>query len=170
MLQCKTRFWQNDVGQGGFSKTDMLIGQLHYPGYDTSGIPDDARGILLVYTWGRDALTLGAQTKESALSNAIKEISKIHPEIVKEFEVGNIQAWFSDPSSQGAYAQLKPFEYMNSMKTLTTPSKGIYLAGEALSWSNGWIQGAMFSGLRAAYQLTANSVPPAKDVFPSHRL
>ena len=166
MLQCKTRFWQNDVGQGGFSKTDMLIGQLHYPDYDDSDIPDDARGILLVYTWGRDALTFGAQTKESALSSAIKEISKIHPEIVTEFEVGNIQAWFSDPSSQGAYAQLKPFEYMNSMKTLTNPSNGIYLAGEALSWSNGWIQGAFFSGLRAAFCLTANIVDPTTDIVP----
>ena len=166
MLQCKTRFWQKDVGQGGFSRTDMLIGQLHYPDHDNSDIPDDARGILLVYTLGQDALAFGAETKQSALSNAIKEISKIHPEILTEFEVGNIQAWYSDPSSQGAFALLKPFEYVNSMKTLMTPSKGIYLAGEALSWSNGWIQGAIFSGLRAAFSLTANSVDQTTDTVP----
>ncbi|XP_053378315.1 putative L-amino-acid oxidase YobN [Mercenaria mercenaria] len=153
MLQCKTRFWQKEVGQGGFSKTSMPIGQLHYPDYDGSGIEDDERGILLVYTWDENALMFGSETKELAIASAVGQIGKIHPEIKDEFEVGNVQAWYSDPAAQGAYASLKPFEYMKYMKTLTKPTETIYLAGEALSWSNGWIQGAIFSGLMQAYCL-----------------
>lgn len=147
MLQCKTRFWQKDVGQGGFSKTDMMIGQLHYPDYDGSGIPDDERGILLVYTWAKDAVAFGAQTPQEAIKSAASEIAKIHPEIIQEFEVGKVQAWCSDPSAQGAYAHLHPYEYLDSLTCLMRPVPPVYLAGEAISWSNGWIQGAIFSSL-----------------------
>lgn len=147
MLQCKSRFWQKDVGQGGFSKTDMMIGQLHYPDYDGSEIPDDERGILLVYTWGKDATAFGAQTHTDAIQSAASQITKIHPELEDEFEVGTVQAWCSDPSSQGAFAQLHPYEYLDSLTCLMKPVPPIYLAGEAISWSNGWIQGAIFSSL-----------------------
>ncbi|XP_045165408.2 putative L-amino-acid oxidase YobN [Mercenaria mercenaria] len=151
MLQCKTRFWQKEVGQGGFSKTNMQIGQLHYPDYEGSGISGDERGVLMVYTWDENALTFGAETKNFAITNAINQVSKIHPDIKREFEVGDVQAWYSDPTAQGAYVSLKPYEYLDYMKALTKPSKTIFLAGEALSWSNGWIQGAVFSGLMQAY-------------------
>ncbi|XP_045196150.2 L-amino acid oxidase-like [Mercenaria mercenaria] len=151
MLQCKTRFWQKDVGHGGFSKTNMMIGQLHYPYYEESGIGDDERGVLMVYTWQENALTYGSQPKDIAIRSAVHDISKIHSQIKDQFEVGVVQAWSSDPTSEGAFALLKPFEYIDHMKILTKPTETIYLAGEALSWSSGWIQGAIFSGLMQAY-------------------
>ncbi|XP_053376961.1 L-amino acid oxidase-like [Mercenaria mercenaria] len=151
MLQCKKRFWQKDVGQGGFSKTNMMIGQLHYPDFNGSGIGDDERGLLLVYTWQANALKYGSQPKDMAICSAVHDISKINPEIKHEFEVGTVQAWYSDPTSEGAFANLKPYEYIDHMNSLTKPTDTVYLAGEALSWSNGWIQGAIFSGLMQAY-------------------
>lgn len=150
MMQCRTRFWQKTVGQGGFSKTDLMIGQLHYPDYDKSRISEDERGVLLVYTWGSNAVAFGGQPHQEAIKNAVAEISQIHPEMEKEFEVGCVQSWQNDPTAQGAFAALKPYEYLNSLLTLATPEHPIYLAGEALSWSNGWIQGALFSGLLQA--------------------
>ena len=161
MLQCKTRFWQKDVGQGGFSKTDMMIGQLHYPDYDGSGKSDDERGVLLVYTWDKDAVSFGAQNHQDAIKSAVSEIAKIHPEIMDEFEVGAVQAWCSDPTSQGAYASLHPYEYLDSLACLMKPVPPIYLAGEAISWTNGWIQGAIFSSLSQClmFQLAQDITP-----------
>ncbi|XP_053378316.1 L-amino-acid oxidase-like isoform X2 [Mercenaria mercenaria] len=149
MLQCKTRFWQKDVGQGGFSK--MTTGQLRYPDYESSGIDDDERGILSLFTTAESALTYGSQSKEMAILSAVRDISKIHPEIKSEFEVGTVQAWHSDPVAQGAFAFLKPHEFINHMNLLTKPTETIYLAGDALSWAHTWIQGAIFSGLMQAY-------------------
>ncbi|XP_046333388.2 putative L-amino-acid oxidase YobN isoform X1 [Haliotis rufescens] len=152
-LQCKTRFWQKPDGlQGGFSKTNLPIGHLHYPDWSDSGISAEERGVLMVYTWGQDALIFGAQTHAEAIENAVKQVAKIHKEITEQFEVGAVQAWYSDPTSEGALACLKPNQYNMSMKELVKSDHPIYLAGEAISWSNGWIQGAMQSGLRAAYQ------------------
>lgn len=151
MLQCRTRFWQKDVGQGGYTRTNTLLNQLYYPDFDGSGIPDDERGILLVYSMSNDALTLSALSENEAVKEAVREVAEIHPEVLKEFEVGRVQAWTNDPASQGAFAALKPYEYLDSMTALKTPSPPIYLAGEAISWSNGWMQGAVFSGLIQAF-------------------
>ncbi|KAH3873739.1 L-amino-acid oxidase BmooLAAO-I-like isoform X1 [Dreissena polymorpha] len=151
MIQCKRRFWQDDVGQGGFSKSSDMIGQLHYPDYDGSNILKDERGVLLVYTWDKDALAFGSQSHEDAIQSAVNEISKIHPEMKREVELGNVQAWYSDPATLGAYASLKPHEYLEHLQRLWKSDHPLYLAGEALSWSNGWIQGAIFSGLSQAF-------------------
>ncbi|XP_063400156.1 putative L-amino-acid oxidase YobN [Mytilus trossulus] len=155
-LQCRTRFWEKEVGQGGFTKTNLPIGQLHYPSRDDPLLPNE-RGILVSYTWEQDALIFGSQTKREAIESAVREVSKIHPEMSKQFEVGMVQAWFSDDAAQGAYACLLPFQYNEGMKTLMTPDHPIYLAGEAMSYTNGWIQGAIESGLNAAYHLYSNN-------------
>lgn len=130
----------------------LFPGQLHYPDWSDSGISAEERGVLMVYTWGQDALIFGAQTHAEAIENAVKQVAKIHKEITEQFEVGAVQAWYSDPTSEGAFAFLKPNQYNMSMKELVKSDHPIYLAGEAISWSNGWIQGAMQSGLTAAYQ------------------
>lgn len=152
VLQCKSRFWEKQVGQGGFSKTDLPIGQLHYPS-PCNPRPPNGRGLLVCYTWGQDALMFGAQSKDEAIASAVREITKIHPEMTDEFEVGMVQSWFSDDTTQGAYAALLPYQYNDGMKTLMTPDHPIYLAGEAISYTNAWIQGALESGLNAAYHL-----------------
>ncbi|KAK3588182.1 hypothetical protein CHS0354_012244 [Potamilus streckersoni] len=152
LLQFRKRFWQDSVGQGGFTITDRPIGQIKYPGWDGSPYTKDDRGILVSYTWGQDALTLGAQTSDQAVASALQEVCKIHPEAKQYFEHGVVQAWSSDPASQGAFACIRPFEYINNKDVLTNPIHPVYLAGDAISWANGWIQGALMSGLYVAYK------------------
>ena len=168
LLQCKCRFWEADVGTGGFSRTDQPIGQVHYPSYKEI-IPsgnnrerDTNRGILLCYTWGQDAIIMGSQTEEEAVASAVQQVESIHKEINTQFEVGRVHAWTRDPAAQLAYAYLNPGQYHASLKTLgTTDIHPIHLAGEALSWSHGWIQGALESGLRAAYNIVCKFEPDA---------
>ncbi|XP_052101852.1 flavin-dependent L-tryptophan oxidase RebO-like [Mytilus californianus] len=152
VLQCKSRFWEKQVGQVGFLKTNLPIGQLHYPSHNDPPPPNE-RGLLVVYIWEQDAIIFGSQPHAEAIDSAVREITKIHPEMESEFEVGMVQAWFSDNAEQGAHSCLQPYQYNNGMKTLMKPEHPIYLAGEAISYSNGWIQGAIESGLTAAYHL-----------------
>ena len=56
------------------------------------------------------------------------------------------------PTAQGAYALLKPTQYQNVRYLLKYPMANIFFAGEGLSFASGWIQGALESGLRAAFQ------------------
>ena len=163
MIQCKSRFWEKDSKnaiQGGFSKTDLPIGQIHYPsnpGFNS--IPGEIKGgILLCYTWKSEALMFGSLEKPMAIAEAIEQIAEIHPEINEEFDFGKaaIEAWYNEPSAQGAFALLKPQQF-RSVRWLMYPWRNIYFAGEAISFASGWIQGALESGLRAAYQFYARN-------------
>jgi len=150
MLQCKTRFWKEQGIRGGFSKTNMPIGQIHYPTEVED--PKSDRGILMCYTWKGEAFSFAALPPFIAIQEAVRQLEEIHPEIKEQFEVGAMQAWSSEPSAQGAYTLLKPYQYKNVRMLMVNPCLNIYFAGDGISFAAGWIQGALESGLRAAYQ------------------
>ncbi len=175
MLQYKQQFWNADEENGitgGFSKTNMPIGQLHYPtevevshlkgGGWIPKVTKDQPGILMVYTWQAEALLWGALTEDQAISLAISQIDEIHADIDTKalFQVGRRQAWASDPTTLGAFALLHPKEYISVLYLMQNSWRNVYFAGEAISFANGWIQGALESGLRAAYQLFRDDQPP----------
>ena len=167
MIQSRTKFWaktgnkDNDI-YGGFTKTNLPIGQVHYPTIvdpNEEGIADSP-GILLCYMWKAEALLFGALEKPFAIRKAVSEIAQIHPEIEDEFEAGAIHAWYSDPAAQGAYALLKPQQYQSVQYLMVNPFENMFFAGEGISHCTGWIQGAMESGLRAAYQFYSKNESP----------
>lgn len=176
MIQMRTRFWDkpgNKKGiKGGFSKTNLPIGQLHYPTapevdpkittkahHPKITKPTPEKGILLVYTWKSEALQFGALHPQIAIREAVRQIGEIHKDvkIEDEFEVGAVQAWYNEPSAQGAYVLLKPHQYRNIARLWQYPFLNIFFAGEGISYAAGWIQGALESGLRAAYQFYARN-------------
>jgi len=150
MLQCKTRFWEKEGIKGGFTKTNMPIGQIHYPSQVAQ--PESDRGILMCYTWKGEALAFAAFKPHIAIQEAVRQLEEIHPEIKEQFEVGVVQAWSNEPSTQGAYALLKPHQYRNVRTLMVYPYLNLYFAGDGISFVPGWMQGALESGLRAAYQ------------------
>jgi len=150
MLQCKTRFWEKEGIKGGFTKTNMPIGQIHYPAQVAH--PKSDRGILICYTWREDALSFAAFPPHIAIQEAVRQLEEIHPEIKEQFEFGVVQAWSNDPSAQGAFALLRPYQYKYVRTLIMEPCLNMYFAGDVISFVPGWIQGALESGLRAAYQ------------------
>ncbi len=157
MLQYDKQFWHEDAGaiiDGGFSKTNMPIGQLHYPTVRSEPTTlGDQKGILMVYTWKAEALLWGALTEEQAIMLAVNQIERIHPNSKHLFQLGKRQAWASDPTTLGAFANLRPREYISVLYLMLGSWHNVFFAGEAISFANGWIQGALGSGLRAAFQL-----------------
>ena len=148
-IQSKIRFWEEEGIVGGFTKTNKpYVGHLHYSSNKEN---EGDRGILMCYTKRKEALRFASQSHQTAISQAVHEISQIHPKIKENFEVGAVQAWHSDSSSQGAFAVKKPDQVVNVCK-LMYPYKNIFFAGDTLSWTTNWMQGALESGLRAAYQ------------------
>lgn len=178
MIQTRTRFWDkpNDTNgiKGGFSKTNLPIGQLHYPSAPKAepvfakGVGNIApeKGILLVYTWKSEALQFGALHPQIAIREAVRQIGEIHSEIEDQFEVGAVEAWYNEPSAQGAYVLLKPHQYRNIARLWQYPFLNIFFAGEGISYAAGWIQGALESGLRAAYQFYARNEDGVIHVLP----
>ena len=153
-LQTKTRFWEDgeDSIKGGFSKTNLPVGQIHYPSntdQNLNGVTE--KGLLLIYTWKAEASLFAALDPDTAVREAVEQVATIHEEITEQFEVGLVHAWYNQPNTLGAYGLLKPNQFQQ-VKWLWMPMYNVYFANETLSTSTGWIQGALESGLRAAYQ------------------
>ena len=116
-LQTKRRFWEDKKYniQGGFSKTNLPIGQIHYVKPDPELVETTPEGVILIYTWNNDALILGSMKEHQVKKEAIEQISKIHPEILEENMVTAfiVHAWNNKPSYQGAFGFLKTSQFSN---------------------------------------------------------
>ena len=150
MIQCKERFWEAEGIKGGFSNTTLPIGQVHYPTY-VENAPNN-KGILMCYSWKYEAFSLAALDPSNAIREAVRQIAEIHPQIKEKFEVGAVQAWTNEPFAPGAYAVYKPYQYLTVRELIMYPCLNMFFAGDGISFTVGWIQGALQSGLRAAYQ------------------
>lgn len=150
-LQCGRRFWEEDDGiYGGGSVTDLAIRNLYYP--DHGG--ETGRGVLLAsYTWSEDAQRWGSLPEHLRIEQAIENVAQIHPQISECVEVGASKMWHDDPFAGGAFALFDPGQQTLLHQDIIAPEGRIHFAGEHTSLMHAWIQGALESGLRAAYEV-----------------
>ncbi len=148
LFQCKRRFWEDDDGIfGGGTITDLPIRNLYYPDHGR----ETGRGIILAsYTWSEDAQRWGSLKPDDRIVQALDDVAEIHPQIMKEFEVGTSWMWHDDEFAGGAFALFDPGQQTLLHDEIVKPEGRIHFAGEHTSLHHAWIQGAFESGLRAA--------------------
>jgi monoamine oxidase len=61
--------------------------------------------------------------------------------------------WHDDEFAGGAFALFDPGQQTQLYKHIISPEGRIHFAGEHASLTHAWIQGAIESGLRAAYEV-----------------
>ena len=151
LFQVRRRRWEELDGiYGGATVTDLPIRRMNYPTPD----PNNPRGMLLAsYTWGQDAARWGAMDEETRIEQALEDVSKIHPWIGEEYEVGASHAWYDDPWARGAFALFEPEQQTHLQADIVKPEGRVYFAGEHCSLYHAWIQGALESGIRAAREI-----------------
>jgi monoamine oxidase len=156
-FQTRRRFWETDEGiYGGGTVTDLPIRNLYYTDYGK----ESGRGILLAsYTWSEDAQRWGSLPPHERIEQALENVAAIHPQILKEFEVGASYMWHDDPFAGGAFALFDPGQQTLLHDEIVKPEGRIYFAGEHASLYHAWIQGAFESGLQAAKAI--HSLPPS---------
>ena len=149
LLQVRNRFWETADGiVGGTTTTDLPIRRIVYPSHSD---PDDRRGILLAsYTWGQDAARWGSLSEAERVTWAVKDVAKIHPQILAEYEGGASYAWYNDPYAGGAFALFEPGQEAALHDDILQPEGRVFFAGEHCSLWHAWIQGALESGISAA--------------------
>jgi monoamine oxidase len=151
LFQVRRRFWEQEDGiVGGATVTDLPIRRMNYPPAN----PATERGVLLAsYTWGQDALQWGAMDPETRLEEALDDVSRIHPRIREEYEVGTSYAWYADRWARGAFALFAPDQQTDLQASIVRPEGRVHFAGEHCSLYHAWIQGALESGIRAAKEV-----------------
>lgn len=150
-FQCRRRFWEEDEGIfGGGTVTDLPIRNLYYPEHGR----DTGRGVLLAsYTWSEDAHRWGSLAPEERITQALENVAQIHPQILETFEFGTSKMWHHDEFAGGAFALFDPGQQTLLHHAIVAPEGRIHFAGEHASLTHAWIQGAIESGLRAAYEV-----------------
>lgn len=150
-LQCRRRFWEEDEGIfGGGTITDLAIRNMYYPEHGR----ETGRGVLLAsYTWSEDAERWGSLSPHDRIEQAIENVAQIHPQVRQEFEVGASVIWHDDEFAGGAFALFEPEQQTRLYNDIVAPEGRIHIAGEHASLEHAWIQGAIESGLRAAWQV-----------------
>ena len=150
-FQCRRRFWEEDDGIfGGGTITDLPIRNLYYPDHGR----ETGRGVILAsYTWSEDAQRWGSLSPNDRIQQALENVAQIHPQVMKEFEVGVSWMWHDDEFAGGAFALFDPGQQSLLHEEIVRPEGRIYFAGEHASLYHAWIQGAIESGLRTAISI-----------------
>ncbi|PEL12120.1 flavin monoamine oxidase family protein [Bacillus sp. AFS017336] len=151
-LQFKSRFWEKDGTLGGKLITDLPIRFAYYPsnhnGNNGSGI------ILASYTWEDDALIWDSMSENDRIMNALKDLATIHgSQVYTEFITGYTHSWALYPYSGGAFSMFKPEQNRELSPYISTPEGKVHFAGEHTSSAPAWIEGAVESGIRSAFEV-----------------
>jgi monoamine oxidase len=151
LMQFRRRFWEDDDGIfGGGTISDLPIRNTYYPDHGR----ETGRGVLLVsYTWSEDAQRWGSLSANDRISQALENLTLIHPQAAAEFEVGASKMWHDDEFAGGAFALFDPGQQLLLHDHIIEPEGRIHFAGEHASLGHAWIQGAIESGLRAAHEV-----------------
>jgi monoamine oxidase len=146
-LQTRRRFWR-DRGENGFASTDDPIDVWDYT-RDQPGV----RGILGAYTSGRMAHRITALDPAERGPFVLEMMERVHPGTREHFEVGASHSWITDPWSLGAAAEFSPGQLSVHYQHLRSAEGRLHFAGEHTSPWNGWMNGGLESGLRAAAEI-----------------
>ncbi|QTC40051.1 flavin monoamine oxidase family protein [Bacillus sp. V3] len=149
-IEFKTRFWE----KSGFGNavTDSPLKFSYIPSH---GIGSSGPGVMLAsYSWGNDAVLWNSLPDEELVRVTLKDLAKIYGNIVySEFIQAVWFNWGQNPYSAGCFTLFTPQQQKNFDKISREPEGRLHFAGEHTSSFHGWMEGAVESGVRTAYEI-----------------
>jgi monoamine oxidase len=146
-LQTPTRFWEQE-GLSGFANTDTNS-EVWSPSWDQPS----KRGLLQLYQEGPMARELDRLSPEARLQQGAALVRKIFPGCKPDFGRSSSYSWQLDEFARGAYGLVAPGQYYSWYPGAGSVEGRIHFAGEHLSATPGFMQGAITSGHRAAVEV-----------------
>lgn len=144
-LQFRERFWlrYQQEARKGF---EGMIGSV----YESTGGQPGPRGILLAYIPDKSGMAMASIPAEQRVEKILAKVAELHPEAPKYFEGGYVKWWQEDPWAGGTYAYFRPGEITSVRTMIAKPEGRIHFAGEHTAGWQGYMNGAVESGHRAA--------------------
>ncbi len=147
-LQFRERFWLKYEAEGRKSLQNM-IGSV----YEATGGQPGPRGILLAYIPDKSGMEMASIPSEQRVEKILAKVTELHPEAPKYFEAGYVKWWQEDPWAGGTYAYFRPGEITTVRTMIAKPEGRIHFAGEHTAGWQGYMNGAVESGHRAAREV-----------------
>ncbi|CCH77094.1 putative Tryptophan monooxygenase [Nostocoides japonicum T1-X7] len=124
--------------------------------------PDRPAVICLSYSWMTDALKVLPLGPERRVELALAALDRIYPGVdIRSHIRGNpiVVSWEADENFLGAFKGALPghYRYNHRMyghfvqKGLPEAERGIFLAGDGVSWTPAWVEGAVQTSLNAVW-------------------
>jgi monoamine oxidase len=149
-IEFKSRFWEK-LGIGNLT-SDLPVKFSYIPSH---GMGSCGPAVMLAsYSWGNDASLWSSVSNQELVRIVLKDLAKIYGNIVyKEFIQAVWFNWGQNPYSAGCFTLFTP-QQQKYFEEITRKSEGrLHFAGEHTSSFHGWIEGAVESGIRTAYEV-----------------
>ncbi len=156
-------FWtKRDPATGQYPMSMTLTDRLTRGTYLFDNGPGKPGVICLSYSWMSDALKMLPFPVEKRVRLALEALGKIYPDVdLRKHIIGDpiTVSWESDPNFLGAFKGALPGHYRYNHRMycqfmqsgLPPAERGIFLAGDDISWTPGWVEGAVQTSLNAVW-------------------
>jgi monoamine oxidase len=151
LIQYRKRFWKQRGWNGRLVSDTPIVMTWHA----TSHLENET-GIITAYTGGQPGAKLAALSDEERISAAVNEIEKLFPGSSDLIEHTATVAWPNEEFTRGAYMALAPGEVTSHWRALMNPAGRLFFAGEHATALQGFMEGAVESGQRAARMILAS--------------
>jgi len=156
-IRTETKFWK-----GTHLPRVMLTDELPRAVYLLDYPQTDNGVVCMSYSWGDDSVKLLALEPREQFEVIKRTIRRIHPDLGEALRPINDEilavSWELEPHYHGGFKLQLPgqdddvrelyFQFLSVLSPET--DSGVYLAGDSVSWSGGWVEGALQTGLNAA--------------------
>ena len=177
LFMCKERFWEKGSKDerilGGGSSTDLPISTIWYPSANisidnaeinskemavlkNSNLYNDLGVLLASYNLNLDAIRVGNLQDNVRFEKIKRQIEAVHgfengylDSIVEEYMTVD---WNREKGFYEGFCYFKPEQQVLFSYAMEQPeyNNKIYFAGEHISLTHGWIEGALSTGMKAA--------------------
>lgn len=158
-------FWRDRDSEGREVMSMTLTDRNTRGTYLLESGPGEPAVILLSYAWMADALKVLPLSKNRRVELALDTLRKIYPDVdIASHIIGEpiTVSWEADPNFQGAFKGALPGHYRYNRRMyghfmqdgLDAQQRGLFLAGDDVSWTPGWAEGAVQTALNAVWGIT----------------
>jgi len=156
-------FWKDkDPATGRDIMSMTLTDRLTRGTYLFDNGPDKPAVMCLSYAWMGDALKMLPQPPEKSVKLALDALKKIYPNVdIASHIVGDpiTISWEADPHFLGAFKGALPGHYRYNQRMfahfmqehMPAAQRGIFIAGDDVSWTPAWVEGAVQTSLNAVW-------------------
>jgi len=165
-VMTRDKFWQTQRDLPANIQTDTLVRGVYCLDY----APNDPHApgvVLLSYTWEDDSTQqLGLRDKRARVQRLVQDVARTNPDFARHVVPINedyatytqVIDWELEPHYYGAFKLNFPggdelsrrlfYQFLGCQNQATDPF--VYLAGDSQSFTGGWIEGAIQTGVNAA--------------------
>ncbi len=156
-------FWRDrDPQTGRYAMSMTLTDRLTRGTYLFDEGEGKPASICLSYSWMGDALKVLPLPVDQRVSLMLRALAKVYPNVdIASHVIGNpiTVSWESDPNFLGAFKGALPGHYRYNhrmychfMQDGKPPAeRGLFLAGDGISWTPAWAEGAITTALNAVW-------------------